>query len=156
MRFIPALYAASAFSLSPPMGRTLPLSVISPVMAVSQRTGMPLSTETIAVNMLMPADGPSLGIAPSGIWIWISFFLWKSGLMPQLSALARIRPIPVIADSFITSPRWPVSTNSPLPGITAVSMLRVSPPTLVQARPVTMPMASFLLASPLCIFLSDK
>ena len=28
--------------------------------------------ETIAVTMVMPAEGPSLGMAPSGRWIWIS------------------------------------------------------------------------------------
>ena len=46
------------------MGSTRPRSVISPVMATSLRTGMPVSALTMAVAMVMPADGPSLGMAP--------------------------------------------------------------------------------------------
>ena len=48
------------------MGSTRPRSVISPVIATSLRTGMPVSALTIAVAMVMPADGPSLGMAPAG------------------------------------------------------------------------------------------
>ena len=40
-RAIPARWAASAFSFSPPIGSTWPVSVISPVIAVSSRTGRP-------------------------------------------------------------------------------------------------------------------
>ena len=43
------------------------------------------------------------------------------------------------ADSFITSPSWPVSTSCPLPFILVASMNRMSPPTGVQARPVATP-----------------
>ena len=32
--------------------------------------------EQIAVAIVTPADGPSLGIAPAGTWMWRSFF-WK-------------------------------------------------------------------------------
>jgi hypothetical protein len=39
-----------------------------------ERTGIPVSTETSAVQMPIPADGPSLGIAPSGKWMWMSLF----------------------------------------------------------------------------------
>ena len=44
----------------------LHLRQTSLVIATSQRTGMPVSTEVIAVAMEMPAEGPSLGVAPSG------------------------------------------------------------------------------------------
>ena len=44
------------------MGRTLPRSVISPVMATERLTGRPVKTEIIAVAIVMPADGPSAGI----------------------------------------------------------------------------------------------
>ena len=54
------------FSLMPPTGRTLPRNVISPVMATSWRTGCPVSADAMAVAMVIPAEGPSLGIAPSG------------------------------------------------------------------------------------------
>ena len=56
------------------MGSTSPRRVISPVMATSQRTGMPVSTDTRPEQIAMPADGPSLGIAPSGRWMWMSDF----------------------------------------------------------------------------------
>ena len=40
--------------------------MISPVIATSSRTFWFLSADTIAVAMVTPADGPSLGIAPAG------------------------------------------------------------------------------------------
>jgi diguanylate cyclase (GGDEF)-like protein len=43
---MPALYAAIDFSFSPPMGSTLPLRVISPVIATSLRTFLPVSADT--------------------------------------------------------------------------------------------------------------
>ena len=66
MVLIPALFAARIFSLIPPTGSTLPLRVISPVMAIPLLTFMPLNADTIDVTMVIPADGPSLGVAPSG------------------------------------------------------------------------------------------
>ena len=64
--FIPPRKAAKSFSLSPPIGRTSPRKVISPVMATSARTGLPVIAETMAVTIPTPADGPSFGVAPSG------------------------------------------------------------------------------------------
>ncbi len=69
---IPARAAASSFSLSPPIGSTLPRSVSSPVIATSCRTGIPEMSETSAQAMVTPADGPSLGTPPDGTWMWIS------------------------------------------------------------------------------------
>ena len=63
---MPARWAARTFSFSPPTGSTRPRRVISPVMATSRRTGRPVSAEISAVAMVMPADGPSLGMAPAG------------------------------------------------------------------------------------------
>src|SRR5918994_7158727 len=63
---IPARKAAKDFSLSPPIGSTLPRKVISPVMATSLLTARFVSAEMSAVAMVIPADGPSLGIAPAG------------------------------------------------------------------------------------------
>ena len=63
---MPARWAPSTFSLTPPMGRTRPRRVISPVIATSRRTGRPDMAETIAVAMAAPAEGPSLGMAPAG------------------------------------------------------------------------------------------
>jgi hypothetical protein len=42
---MPARRAASTFSLTPPTGSTRPDSVISPVIAMSPRTGRPDSSE---------------------------------------------------------------------------------------------------------------
>ena len=66
---IPARKAAKDFSLSPPIGSTLPRKVISPVMATSLLTARFVSAEMSAVAMVIPADGPSLGIAPAGTWM---------------------------------------------------------------------------------------
>jgi len=63
---MPARFAPNTFSFNPPIGSTRPRSVISPVIATSRRTGRPDISETSAVAIAMPADGPSLGIAPAG------------------------------------------------------------------------------------------
>jgi hypothetical protein len=39
--------------------------------------------ETRAVAMVMPAEGPSLGIAPSGMWMWISVCAKISSSIPS-------------------------------------------------------------------------
>ena len=74
-----------------------------------------------------PAEGPSFGIAPAGTWMCTS----------RLEALARdperlgVRPgvrQAARADSFITSPSWPVRTSSPLPRMVDTSTNMMSPP----------------------------
>ena len=72
---MPMRMAAIVFSFRPPIGRIRPRSVISPVMARSRRTGVFVSAEMTAMQIVMPADGPSFGTAPSGKWMWISLFL---------------------------------------------------------------------------------
>src|SRR5262249_39642001 len=86
---MPPRKAASSFSLRPAIGHTRPRSVISPVMATSRRTGMPVITETIAVAMATPAEGPSFGVAPSGTCTWMSRLSNKGGLMPKATARMR-------------------------------------------------------------------
>ena len=71
-RVIPARCAPRTFSFTPPIGRTRPRSVISPVMATSRSTGRPDIAEAIAVAIATPALGPSLGMAPAGTWTWTS------------------------------------------------------------------------------------
>ena len=68
----PARRAASTFSLMPPTGSTRPDSVISPVIAMSPRTGRRVSSDTSAVTIVTPAEGPSFGMAPDGTWKWTS------------------------------------------------------------------------------------
>ena len=65
------------------MGRTRPRSVISPVMATSLRTGMPVSELTMAVAMVTPAEGPSLGMAPAGTWMCMVLLLEELALDAQ-------------------------------------------------------------------------
>ena len=72
-RLMPLRCAASAFSFRPPIGSTWPVSVISPVIATSRRTGRPDSSDASAVAIATPALGPSLGIAPAGTWMWMSW-----------------------------------------------------------------------------------
>src|SRR5690348_8630870 len=136
---MPPRCAASSFSLRPPIGNTRPRRVISPVIATSERTGTFVNADTSAVHIAMPALGPSLGVAPSGTCTWMSYLLWKSGSMPSRSLRARTTDCAAWMDSFITSPSCPVRISLPLPGTTVASMLSRSPPTWVQARPVTRP-----------------
>ena len=58
-------------------------------MATSRRTGMPVITNTIAVTMATPADGPSFGVAPSGTCTWMSFLSNLGGSMPKATARMR-------------------------------------------------------------------
>ena len=55
--------------LIPPTGSTWPRRVISPVIATLRRTGCAVKAEMSAVASVMPAEGPSLGICPSGTWM---------------------------------------------------------------------------------------
>ncbi len=47
-------------------GSTNPLKVISPVMAVSERTHLSVNSDTRTVVIVTPAEGPSLLTAPAG------------------------------------------------------------------------------------------
>ena len=71
------------------MGSTRPRSVISPVIATSFLTGMRASAEIMVVAMVMPADGPSLGMAPSGTCTWTSQFSENFLSTPKRSARVR-------------------------------------------------------------------
>ena len=66
---IPARWAASSFCFTPPIGSTRPVSDTSPVIATSDRTSRPDSSEASAVVIVTPALGPSLGTAPAGTWM---------------------------------------------------------------------------------------
>ena len=64
--------------------------MISPVIATSARTGMPVSADTIAVVMAMPALGPSFGVAPAGTWMWTVVFSKAVGSIPSSFVRARM------------------------------------------------------------------
>ena len=50
---------------------------------------MPVMTDTIAETMATPADGPSLGVAPSGTCTWMSFLSKDGGSIPKATARMR-------------------------------------------------------------------
>ena len=62
--------------------------------------------------------------------------------MPNSSACALMYSIAMVALSFITLPRLPVMFKLPFPLESIDSIKRISPPTLVQAKPVTTPATS--------------
>src|SRR5213594_866393 len=137
--FTPARAAAVSFSLSPPIGSTRPRSVSSPVIATSWRAGRRHNSEARAVAIVMPAEGPSFGTAPAGTWRCTSVCVKASSGIPSVAARARSRLHAACADSFITSPSWPVRVICPLPGIWIASTNMMSPPTGVHASPVATP-----------------
>ena len=92
------------------------MRVISPVMPTLSSTGTPRTSETIAVAIVTPADGPSFGTAPAGTWTWRSLAANHSALRPRSDARERTHESAVCADSCITSPSWPVIFSRPLPG----------------------------------------
>ena len=134
---MPARWAANTFCLTPPIGRTLPPSATSPVIATSERTLRPVSRLTRAVVIVTPAEGPSLGMAPAGKWTCSRLPVGKA--TPSRSACEDTSERTIVADSFITSPSWPVRTASPSPSMRAVSTNNTSPPAPVTASPVAMP-----------------
>ena len=71
------------------MGSTRPRRVTSPVIARPGFTALPLIAEKSAVVMVIPAEGPSLGMAPAGTWMWMSTVSKYSGSTP--SSLLRLR-----------------------------------------------------------------
>ena len=72
------------------------------------------------------------------------FLVKISGLIPRISAFALMYSKAIVADSFITLPKLPVMVMVPLPGEINDSINNISPPTLVQANPVTTPATSLL------------
>ena len=61
--------------------------------------------------------------------------------MPSSSACDQTKDCAARADSFITSPSWPVSRRPRPPGSSVASTYSTSPPASVQARPVATPAA---------------
>ncbi|MNY70908.1 hypothetical protein D3C86_2091340 [compost metagenome] len=67
------------FSRTPPMASTWPVRVSSPVIATSFFGAWLRASESRALAMLMPALGPSLGVAPSGTCRWTKAWSKKVG-----------------------------------------------------------------------------
>ena len=97
------------------MGSTLPRSVSSPVMATSWRTGMPGDQRHQRAGHGDARRRAVLGHAAGGdvdVDLAPGVELARS---PSVSACARANDSAACADSFITSPSWPVRISDPLP-----------------------------------------
>mmetsp|Transcript_60740 Transcript_60740/g.177441 ORF Transcript_60740/g.177441 Transcript_60740/m.177441 type:complete len:384 (+) Transcript_60740:106-1257(+) len=93
----PARCAASTLSRMPPTGRTWPLSVTSPVTAVSLRMGRLSSKDARARSTATPAEGPSLGMPPAGKCTWTSSPLKGSLSLPASSPVSALPPGALLA-----------------------------------------------------------
>lgn len=58
MVFAPTRFAATVFSRSPPIRRTLPVTVSSPVMARAGLRGLSMARDNRDVAIVIPAEGP--------------------------------------------------------------------------------------------------
>lgn len=58
MVFAPTLFAATVFSRRPPIRRTLPVTVSSPVMARAGLRGLSMARDNRDVAIVIPAEGP--------------------------------------------------------------------------------------------------
>ena len=81
-----------------------------------------MRSDTIAVTSVMPAEGPSLGMAPSGTCRCRSTRSKKDSSMPSCRAWARTQDSAVWALSFMTSPSCPVRVRPFFPNIWVASM----------------------------------
>src|SRR5207244_3993368 len=101
--------------------------------ARSERTGRPVRSDTSAVAIVTPAEGPSFGMAPAGTWTCTSERSQNSGSMPSSPACERTHDSAACTDSFMTSPSWPVRVSVRAPRIRVASTNSTSPPAGVQA-----------------------
>ena len=86
--------------------------------------------------MVTPAEGPSLGTAPAGTCTWNRLPVKAPGSIPSSLACERTKERAISADSFMTSPSWPVRVRPSVPSMTLASTKSTSPPAPVTARPV--------------------
>ncbi len=94
--------------------------------------------------MVIPADGPSFGVAPSGTCTCTFHSSKTAGSIPNSLQCDFKNSKAITADSFITSPKFPVNVNLPplFPLLKLTSINNISPPTEVHAKPVTTPATS--------------
>ena len=127
--------------LPPEDGETFTDNALIKARAAQAATGRAAISDESAVAIATPADGPSLGTAPAGTWMWMSWVANQSSGRSATSceALPRTQESAAWADSRITSPSWPVIVSRPEPGIAVASTKSTSPLTGVHASPVATP-----------------
>lgn len=84
------------------------------------------------------------------------FFSKTGGMIPYSKHLDLTKDFAALTDSCITSPSFPVISILPFPGIITDSIVNNSPPTSVQASPVTIPVPSLFSISPYLNFLTPR
>mmetsp|Transcript_96237 Transcript_96237/g.206554 ORF Transcript_96237/g.206554 Transcript_96237/m.206554 type:complete len:229 (+) Transcript_96237:406-1092(+) len=153
--------AAIAFSLMPPTRSTLPVNVSSPVIAKSFFTGRSSAMLSNAEVIATPAEGPSFGVAPSGMFMCMAASSRKSFGSSTSRRNKRAYERAISLDSLITLPSFPVTLMRAPPegrrfrgSLSPASWLSVAlseallprastnsvlPPRAVQARPITTP-----------------
>ena len=89
--------------------------------------------------IVMPADGPSFGIAPSGTCTWMSIFEWKSSARLKLRRLSTDVAERRLCRLLHDVAQLAGERQLALAGISVASLTSSSPPTSVHARPVAMP-----------------
>ena len=65
--------------------------------------------------MVTPADGPSFGTAPAGTWTCTPRSFMPVTGSSSSAPCERRKESAICADSFITSPSWPVSVTPDAP-----------------------------------------
>ena len=111
----------------PPTGNTLPLKVISPVIAIDFLTRFCVKLETIDVSIAIPALGPSFELLlQAHVYECYNFEVLQNQFQVILNLLF-IYSNAMVTDSFITVPRFPVMVMPPLPLDTIDSMNKISP-----------------------------
>jgi hypothetical protein len=71
---MPLYIAAMHFYLTPPTGSTFPLRVISPVIARDSLGAAFKIREAKQVRTVIPAEGPSFFVEPSGTCRWMDLY----------------------------------------------------------------------------------
>ena len=100
----------------PPTGSTRPRRLISPVIAVSLLTVRPVNSETSAVNIATPADGPVLrDRAGRDVDVDVAL-LEHRRIDPERRGPPLTRDSAACALSRMTSPSWPVRISPPSAG----------------------------------------
>lgn len=109
----------------------------SPVIAKSGRTGVSSASDSSAVTIAQPADGPSLGVAPAGTCTWIALSRKKFRRSAESEPAAcrskwrrrnaRENVCAIVALSFITSPSWPAKHKFPFLDLQALALRESGP-----------------------------
>ncbi|KAH3670744.1 hypothetical protein OGAPHI_001260 [Ogataea philodendri] len=140
----PDRLAARVFSFRPPIRRTRPVNVSSPVIATSGSKGRFRASDRNDDVIATPAEGPSFGVAPSGKCKCICARSKNRFSTKRLARNILENEYAIRTDSFITSPSCPVRSTFGVESLLIAcskidSMYNAEPPVEVHASPITTP-----------------